>query len=452
MFSDEASIKVKAGKGGDGLVSFRREKFEPWGGPDGGNGGSGGNIFFEVDLNLNTLSDYLSTKHFESSNGTGGAKKNCAGKAGEDLILKVPLGTKIVDSLTKELIFDLNEPNTRVLVAKGGKGGFGNSHFKTSTRQAPKFAELGEEGQGVEVDLELQLVADCAIIGIPSAGKSTLISVVSNAKPKIADYPFTTLIPNLGVVKLSEFDKNQDGSFVVADIPGLIEGASTGKGLGIQFLRHVQRAPILIHLVDILDDNFIDNYSVINNELKKFSSELATRPQFLVFNKIDAIDEEELSFKLEEFFEKFPKLKNKYYCVSAVTHKNLNSLIFDLYDFIVSHRTKIIEEIELNDVEADVTTYTPHLKNPKAFTVEKVGEKTHADQFMDNEYLASIFEIKCPRLEQISNMTDYTNRQALARVYDVINKLGINKDLRRAGIKVGDIVLIDSKELIYRGE
>ena len=338
------------------------------------------------------------------------------------------------------------------ILVKGGKGGLGNTHFKSSTNQAPRQFTEGEEIEEMYVLLSLKLFADVGIVGKPNAGKSTFLSKISNAQPKIADYPFTTLIPNLGVVKLSEFDKNQEGSFVVADIPGLIEGASGGKGLGIQFLRHVQRAPILIHLVDILDDSFIENYSVINNELEKFSSELADRPQFLVFNKIDAIDEEELSFKLDEFFDKFPKLKNKYYCVSAVTHKNLNSLVFDLYDFIVAHRSKIISEIELNDVEAEVTTYTPHLKNPKAFTVEKVGEKTHVDQFMDNEYLASIFEIKCPRLEQISNMTDYANRQALARVYDVINKLGINKDLRKAGIKVGDIILIDSKELIYRGE
>ena len=315
MFSDEASINVQAGKGGDGLASFRREKFEPWGGPDGGNGGAGGNIFFEVDLNLNTLSDYLSSKHFTAENGKVGGKKECAGRSGEDLFLRVPLGTKIMDSDTKELIFDLNTPNTRVLVAKGGKGGFGNTHFKTSTRQAPKFAELGEEGQNLDLDMELQLVADCAIIGIPSSGKSTLISVISNAKPKIADYPFTTLIPNLGVVKLSEFDKNQEGSFVVADIPGLIEGASSGKGLGIKFLRHVQRAPILIHLVDILDDDFINNYQVINQELMKFSKELANRPQFLVFNKIDAIDKEELEFKLEEFFERYPDLQNKYYTI-----------------------------------------------------------------------------------------------------------------------------------------
>ena len=452
MFSDEASINVQAGKGGDGLASFRREKFEPWGGPDGGNGGAGGNIFFEVDLNLNTLSDYLSSKHFTAENGKVGGKKECAGRCGEDLFLRVPLGTKIMDSDTKELIFDLNTPNTRVLVAKGGKGGFGNTHFKTSTRQAPKFAELGEEGQNLDLDMELQLVADCAIIGIPSSGKSTLISVISNAKPKIADYPFTTLIPNLGVVKLSEFDKNQEGSFVVADIPGLIEGASSGKGLGIKFLRHVQRAPILIHLVDILDDDFINNYQVINQELMKFSKELANRPQFLVFNKIDAIDKEELEFKLEEFFERYPDLQNKYYTISAVTHANLKPLIFDLFNFVSEHRRSLIESIEIQDVEATVTTYTPHLKDPKAFTVQKIGEKTYQDAFMDNEYEASIFEVKCPRLEQISNMTDYTNRQALARVYDVIGKLGVNKELRKKGIKVGDIIQIDSKELIYRGE
>lgn len=292
-FIDEAVVTVKAGDGGNGIVSFRREKYVPRGGPDGGDGGRGGSVFVIADDNTNTLVDYRYTRRYDARRGENGHSKNCAGKGADDIYLPVPIGTTIIDTETDEVIGDLTEIGQKLLVAKGGDGGLGNTHFKSSTNQAPRKATSGFEGELKVLKLELKVVADVGLIGLPNAGKSTFIRQVSAAKPKVADYPFTTLVPNLGVV-----DIGRHRSFVMADIPGLIEGASEGAGLGIRFLKHVARTRRLLHLVDIAPIDGSDpvaNAQIIFNELERFSPELADLPQILVLNKIDQVEEAELN-------------------------------------------------------------------------------------------------------------------------------------------------------------
>lgn len=290
-FIDEAIVTVKAGDGGNGIVSFRREKYVPKGGPDGGDGGKGGDVFVIADDNTNTLVDYRYTRRYEAKRGENGGSKNCSGRGADDIYLRVPIGTTIIDLDTDEVIGDLIEKGQIVRVAKGGDGGLGNTHFKTSTNQAPRKATKGFEGELKRLKLELKVVADVGLIGLPNAGKSTFIRQVSSARPKVADYPFTTLVPNLGVV-----DVGMGRSFVMADIPGLIEGASAGAGLGIRFLKHVARTRRLLHLVDVQPIDGSDpvaNANIILNELQKFSPELAKLPQVLILNKLDQIPEEE---------------------------------------------------------------------------------------------------------------------------------------------------------------
>ena len=298
MFTDYAKIYVSAGKGGDGAVAFRREKYVAAGGPDGGDGGKGGDIYFEVNPDSNTLIDFRYKKKFKAENGENGEGSHRFGKSGADLYIKVPLGTIVKNAQTGEILADLSENNKKVLVLKGGRGGKGNSHFATATRQAPRFAQKGEEGEEAELILELKLLADVGLIGYPSVGKSTILSVVTSATPKIAEYHFTTLEPNLGVVK-SEYGD----SFVIADIPGLIEGASEGVGLGIQFLRHIERTRLLLHVIDVAGTegrNPVQDFYTINKELEKYSKKLATRKQIIVANKIDSMQDETLYNELEK--------------------------------------------------------------------------------------------------------------------------------------------------------
>ena len=301
-FADRARIIIKSGKGGDGHVSFRREKYVPDGGPDGGDGGKGGDIVFEVDHGLNTLTDYRHRRKFAAESGQEGGKKNCHGRNGEDLVLKVPQGTVIKDALTDKVIADMSGENTRVVVLKGGKGGLGNQHFATSTMQAPKYAQPGQEAIEIEVKLELKVIADVGLVGFPNVGKSTLLSRVTNAQPKIANYHFTTLQPNLGVV-----DMEEGFGFVIADIPGLIEGASEGIGLGHEFLRHIERTKVMIHIVDaagVEGRDPIADIKAINKELEAYNPELLKKPQVIAANKIDAIygDENEIITSLKEEF------------------------------------------------------------------------------------------------------------------------------------------------------
>ncbi len=287
MFIDVAEVKLKAGKGGNGVIAFRREKYVPKGGPSGGNGGRGGSIYFETNNNLTTLLDFRYNFKYEAEDGNPGGSSLKDGKYGDDIIIQVPVGTIVKDAETGEILFDLDENGKKVLVVSGGRGGRGNSNFATPTVQAPRYAEDGRPGEEKTVQLELKLLADVALVGFPNAGKSTLISVISAAKPKIADYPFTTLSPNLGIVQYKDFK-----TFIVADIPGLIEGAHLGKGLGIQFLKHIERTKILLILIDSMSENFQEDFEILRNELKSYSKVLSKKKILVGFSKVDVFDED----------------------------------------------------------------------------------------------------------------------------------------------------------------
>src|SRR3954469_5368332 len=322
QFLDRARILVKAGDGGNGVTAFRREKFVPRGGPSGGDGGVGGSVWMEADEGLNTLLHLRYNPEHKAERGHHGEGSNRYGKDGEDAIVRVLVGTKVFEAETHELLFDFTEPGQRYRAAKGGKGGWGNSHFATSTRQAPKYHYDGRPGEEHELQLELKLIADVGLVGFPNAGKSTLISVISAAKPKIADYPFTTLEPNLGVVDMGDFR-----TFVVADIPGLIEGASAGAGLGDRFLRHVERTKLILHLVDVSSlsgRDPVSDYEIINRELANYDANLATRPQIVVATKLDALDEPE---RLESLREQAKKDRKEFLEISAVTNLGVKELV-----------------------------------------------------------------------------------------------------------------------------
>lgn len=329
QFVDYTKIFVKSGDGGRGCVSFRREKFVPKGGPDGGDGGRGGHVIIRASAELNTLLDCRYNREYKAQRGEHGKGSNKHGKDGEDIVIRVPVGTVIKDDSTGELLADFFENGQEIVIAEGGRGGLGNSHFATSTRQAPKFAQPGEEGQERWLVLELKLLADVGLIGLPNAGKSTLISVMSAAKPKIADYPFTTLVPNLGVVKIDD-----QKSFVVADIPGLIEGAHTGAGLGFQFLRHVERNAVLLHLVDVSDiqpSDPVEDFEKINKELILYSPELASKPVAVAATKIDIAADGERLDKLAKYCK---KKKIAFFPVSAATGQGIKNLLFHLSDML----------------------------------------------------------------------------------------------------------------------
>lgn len=330
-FIDEALIRVEAGDGGNGCVSFRREKYIPKGGPDGGDGGDGGDVYLIADENLNTLVDYRFEKRFAAGRGENGRSSNCTGHRGNDITLRVPVGTRAVDNDTKEIIGDLTEHNMKLLVAKGGYHGLGNTRFKSSVNRAPRQKTNGTPGEKRDLQLELMLLADVGMLGLPNAGKSTFIRAVSAAKPKVADYPFTTLVPSLGVVKV---DANR--SFVIADIPGLIEGASEGAGLGTRFLKHLERCRVLIHLVDILpidESDPADNIAIIETELFQYSEKLADKPRWLVFNKIDTLSDEEAQQRAADIVERIG-WDGDYYLISAVTGRNVPDLVREVMDFI----------------------------------------------------------------------------------------------------------------------
>ena len=343
-FIDEATIKIYAGDGGNGVATFRREKYEPMGGPSGGDGGRGGSVFFEADQNLNTLVDYRYTRTLKAQRGENGRSAECYGAKGDDLILKVPVGTVISDKATGESYADLSQHGDRALLAKGGKGGLGNIHFKSSINRAPRQCTKGEPGEEFELYLELKVLADVGLLGMPNAGKSTFIRSVSAAKPKVADYPFTTLHPNLGVVRVGE---NQ--SFVIADIPGLIEGASEGAGLGHQFLRHLARTTLLLHLVDIAPFdpaiNPVDEARAIVNELKKYDELLYQKPRWLILNKIDMV--EDVADKVKTFIKSFG-WTGPVYSISAIKGVGCKELTYDIMTFIEENK-KIQNEIVINE-------------------------------------------------------------------------------------------------------
>lgn len=426
MFLDEAIIAVSAGDGGRGCIGWRREKFEPMGGPDGGDGGRGGSVFFIADRNSDTLSDYASRKEFEAHRGDFGGGQNKRGHDGEDLFLKVPPGTiirKINDDGTTEIIADLERDGDQVLAAKGGRGGYGNGHFKSSTRQAPDFAELGEKGEEVKIQLELRLVADVGIIGFPNVGKSTLISVVSGARPKIANYPFTTLVPNLGVVKVG------DRAFVLCDIPGLIEGASDGKGLGHEFLRHVERCGLLLHIIDVsralppeggdADPSLlIHDYRTIRRELEKSSDSLAKKKELVVLNKIDLIPDQ-----LDAIRSAFKKEKITIEAeISAATTQGTKDLMDRLMPIVLAERQRMQAEQEalVPAPKADAqVVLRPHLDDSRmgAYRVDVRDGNVH---------------VTGKRVEQFTQMTDFSNRGAVDRFRDVLDRTGLRRAIKRA--------------------
>ncbi|KPC42526.1 GTPase Obg [Pseudomonas amygdali pv. morsprunorum] len=340
-FVDEVSIRVKAGDGGNGCMSFRREKFIENGGPNGGDGGDGGSIFIVADVNLNTLVDYRYTRHFDAERGSNGGSADCTGRKGEELVLRVPVGTTIIDATTQEIIGDLTKDGQRLMVAQGGWHGLGNTRFKSSTNRAPRQTTPGKPGDQRDLKLELKVLADVGLLGLPNAGKSTFIRSVSAAKPKVADYPFTTLVPNLGVVSVDRWK-----SFVVADIPGLIEGASDGAGLGIRFLKHLARTRLLLHLVDMapLDESSApDAAEVIVNELEKFSPSLAERDRWLVLNKCDQILEEEQEARKQEIVDRL-EWTGPVYVISAIAKEGTEQLTRDIMRYLEERSQRIAEE------------------------------------------------------------------------------------------------------------
>ncbi len=415
MFFDEAKIYVKAGDGGDGVIAFRREKFVPRGGPAGGHGGKGGDVILEADPHLNTLIYFKKRSHFKAERGEHGGGKNMTGGEGQDTVIPVPLGTVARHAETGALLADLTEPGQRVVVARGGRGGRGNTSFKSSTNQAPKIAERGLPGEALWLNLELKLIADVGIIGLPNAGKSTLLSVVSAARPKIADYPFTTLQPNLGVVALDHRD------LVLADIPGLIEGAHTGAGLGHQFLRHIERSRLLLHLLNGASPDPLADFDQINEELRLFSQKLADKPQLVVLNKID-LPEARAHWPAVQARAKelgLPALQ-----ISAVTGEGVSALIAKLFEQLDQlPREQLFEE------EVPV------------FTLDQDRD------FFEIEKLPKGWRVTGPRIEQLAHQTYWDTDEGVMRTYHILEKMGVHDALREAGVELGDTVFLQDVEL-----
>ena len=420
MFTDYTKIIIKSGDGGNGAATFRREKYVASGGPDGGDGGNGGNIYFQVDKDKNTLIDFRYNKKFKAKNGENGSGSHCNGKYGEDLYIKVPIGTVVKDAQTGKVLADLSEPNQKELILKGGRGGRGNSHFATATRQAPRFSEDGEKGEEKELILELKLLADVGLLGFPNVGKSTFLSIVTDAKPKIANYHFTTIIPNLGVVKT----KNNDG-FVIADIPGIIEGASEGTGLGIQFLRHVERTRLLLHFLDVSGQegrNPVEDFYAINKELAKYSEKLSKRKQIIVANKIDVMQDDKLLKEVEKLAE---KEKLELFKISAVTKEGVESLI----DYV----SKVLKELpkeDLIEVEEKMVYTLEDKKDDWKITIEN-----------------GIFKVSGKAVQRLMGRINIEDNESMYYLQKCLKNMGIEDKLKEMGVCEGDTVILDDWEL-----
>ena len=427
MFADSAKIIIKSGKGGDGHVSFRREKYVPDGGPDGGDGGKGGDIIFEVDEGINTLNDFRHKRKYAAQNGEEGKKRNCHGKKGEDLIVKVPAGTIVRDAATDKVIADMSGTNKRQIILTGGKGGLGNQHFATSSMQAPKYAQPGQEALELEVRLELKVIADVGLVGFPNVGKSTFLSSVTNATPKIANYHFTTLNPILGVVDLGDGD-----GFVIADIPGLIEGASEGIGLGHEFLKHVERTKVLIHVVDAAStegrDPIADIYA-INKELESFNPELLQKPQVIAANKIDAIYEGENEV-LEKLKNEFEPKGQKVFAISAVSGQGVRELLYYVKGILDNMEdTPIVYEQEFFPDSRDTDDYT--------ITIDEA----------DGAYV-----VEGPKIDKMLGYTNIDSEKGFLFFQNFLKKQGILKELEEKGIQEGDTVRMYGLEFDYYKE
>ena len=418
MFADRAKIYVKSGKGGDGHVSFRREKYVPNGGPDGGDGGNGGSVIFEVDEGLNTLTDFRHTRKYAAENGETGSKKNCRGKNGQDIVLKVPEGTVIKEAETGKVITDMSGDNKRFVLLKGGRGGNGNQHYATSTMQAPKYAQPGQPSKELELLLELKVIADVGLVGFPNVGKSTFLSRVTNARPKIANYHFTTLNPNLGVV-----DLEGGKGFVIADIPGLIEGASEGIGLGHEFLRHIERTKLMIHIVDAAStegrDPVADIYA-INKELEIYNPEIAHRPQIIAANKIDMFYEDD-DTAIEKIRQEFEPKGIQVFPISAISGKGVKELLY--------HVSSVLDTLD---------------DAPIVFEQEYFPELTLADS---NEPFTVVYDeaakeyvVEGPRIEKMLGYTNLDSEKGFIFFQNFLKETGILEQLESLGIEEGDTV------------
>ncbi len=422
MFVDTAKVFVKAGKGGDGVVSFRHEIYVDKGGPDGGDGGRGGDVIFVATEELNTLIDFRYKPELTAESGGNGAKRNRRGKSGAPLYVKVPVGTLVKRG--GEVIADLTQHAQEVIIAKGGDGGFGNAHFKSSTRQTPKIAELGEPGDTFEAELELKLLADVGLVGFPNAGKSTFLSVVSNARPEIADYAFTTLTPNLGVVDIDE------STLLIADIPGLIEGASEGKGLGDAFLRHVERTAVLLHLIDVYSDDVAASYQTIRQELENYSHELTTRPEVVALTKCEGLDADIISMQRESLTAVVPE-GTPIYTISAQAHEGVTDLLRKLAEVVEAARQA---ETVAEDEEA----------------AEGIPTLTVADIATDEQWYVEredeTYRVHGVKIEKFARRTNFEQFQSVNRLRDIMRKLGISHELIRQGAEGDSLVRIGDSE------
>lgn len=409
IFADVATVVVKAGDGGNGMASFRREPYVDRGGPDGGDGGRGGNIVMRAERNLSTLSDYRNTRTLRAEPGGNGGPSNRHGKNGNDLIVKVPVGTVITEGAT--VLVDLHTEGMETIIARGGDGGFGNAHFTSSTRQAPNFAEKGEPGEQLEITLELKMIADVGLVGLPNAGKSTLLSVVSNARPEIADYPFTTLRPNLGVADID------DTSLLIADIPGLIEGASEGKGLGDDFLRHVERTAVLIHLIDVYSNDIAADYQTIVHELESYKNDLTKRPMLVALTKTEGVDQE----IIDDQTQKIRTLDEhaSIYVISAQAHRGIDDLLRAAAAAVADYRRAEAEADEA--VETVVTLQAPQ------------------PNWLLHETDTGL-RITGKKIEKFARRTDFANEEAVARLRDIMKKMGITRELTRRGVTAGTTI------------
>lgn len=417
-FIDHVTVQAIAGDGGNGKMSFRHEKFIDRGGPDGGDGGNGGDVVFVASRNQNTLMQFRFQKELKAEPGDGGDKRRKHGRNGKDLRVMVPVGTVVRRGDT--VLADLTVDGQEAIVAQGGRGGFGNAHFISSTRQAPHFSEKGEPGEAFELELELKMIADVGLVGLPNAGKSTLLSVVSNARPEIADYPFTTLTPNLGVVAVD--DKS---SMLFADIPGLIEGAAEGKGLGDEFLRHVERTAVLVHLVDVNSEDIARDYKTIQAELKQYKVDLASKPQIVALTKIDTVAEPQVASQTKLLQKALPK-GTPFFTISSQAHKHLDELLYSVKQVVEAERAR-----EAAEQPEDKAVPVLKLKSEAAWRASKIGDG---------------FLVTGHKIEKFAARTDFENEESIERLKAIMKKMGIIHELIRQGARPGDSVSVGSSE------
>lgn len=424
MFVDKAQVSIKAGNGGNGVVSFRHEIYVDKGGPDGGDGGNGGDVIFRATRNENTLARFRFNRLIKAEDGQNGSKSRKRGRSGQDLVVNVPVGTVVISSDGVELA-DLTEDQQEAIIAKGGDGGYGNAHFTSSTRQSPKIAEKGESGQEIEATLELKVIADVGLVGLPNAGKSTFLSVVSNARPEIANYPFTTLTPNLGVV-----DLGRDTSMVIADIPGLIEGASQGKGLGDQFLRHVSRCQVLLHLIDSTSDDIAKDYQVIRQELANYSKELATKPEVIALTKIDLIDSEILEMQKASL--EALGIDKTILGISSTAHILTKELLAELFAIVKIEK----EKADLDKAEEDGLT-------DGVLRVTLKPDQNAWQVIQKSDFVL----VTGNKIEKFARRTDFDNEYGISRLRDIMKKMGIIRELERLGVDPETKIVIGSPKV-----